>query len=148
MKLYRLVFFVLCIAGGLQAQGLRVSAAHTKPNKPAAYKFEFRAENEIRSDAEIAIIFPREFQLSTVIMAASSKLKGGFTINVKQDTVFLKRTGLGNSLPANQDCDIIVADVISPSNMETEYGFDLLIDKKKLIPNVNKSKNRVMRINK
>ena len=106
---------------------LSISATQLGPFKPAAHRFEFTPEEELTSAAMIDIVYPDHFILSHAIMAASGTMPGGLTLSVHGDTVRVKRSGLGPSIPAGRTCDLIIATVINPRKADGDLKFTVII---------------------
>ena len=126
------LFFILLLIFAsaqnlLSQQTDSVYATQTTPLKPAAYKFVFTLEADISPGMEIDVVFPPQFNLSRVVHAGSNRITGGFTVKVKADTVKAKRTRRGNTLAAGERCDLLMASIINPVDMEKEYSFSIIV---------------------
>ena len=133
---YKIVFLLSILLSFqivLAQTQLTVKASQLQPRKYAAYDFAFVASQEIAKDAEIDIVFPKEFILSKVVMADSRAMNGGLTVEVKGDTVKVKRSGRGNSVPAGSSIDVKLASVINARDMAKDFNFLILIKQQKNI---------------
>jgi len=112
----------------LWAQGQeKVVATRVTPLKSAAYQFFFRAGADISPGMEIDVVFPKQFNLTKVLLAASDKIKSGFTVSVHGDTVRAKRTNAGITVSRGALCDLKIASIISPRVIDRQYQFTVLL---------------------
>ena len=122
------IFFLALSSSLLRAQDeLTITATHLTAGKAAAYDMSFTATDDISPDATIHIVFPKDFDVSQVVMAASKTITGGFTVSTAADTVRIKRTGLGTSVPRGTACDLAMAAVTNAPQMDTEFEFVLAV---------------------
>jgi len=106
---------------------ISVKATQTTPRTAAAYQFLFTTEQELAKDAEVDIVFPSYFILSQAVLADSRTINGGFLVTVKNDTVKVKRSGMGSVIPRGRTVDLLLASIINPREMASNYEFGILI---------------------
>jgi len=133
MKL-RVIQFSFAILAGLLGidsvwaqEIISVKATQTTPRTAATYQFMFTTEQDLPANAEIDIVFPSYFILSKAVLADSRAINGGFTVSVKNDTVKVKRSGMGSVVPKGRAVDLLLASIINPREMAPSYEFSILI---------------------
>jgi len=104
-----------------------VVATRMTPLKSAAYQFFFRADANISPGMEIDVVFPKQFNLTKVLLAASDKITSGFTVSVHGDTVRAKRTNAGITVLRGEMCDLKIASIINPQAIDRPYQFTVLL---------------------
>ena len=118
----------------LWAQGQeKVVATRITPLKSAAYQFFFRADADISPGMEIDVVFPKQFNLTKVLLAASDKIKSGFTVSVHGDTVKTKRSKFGITISKGELFDLKIASIINPQLIDKDYQFIVLLRKENRI---------------
>ena len=61
------------------------------------------------------------------MIAGSTTINGGFVINVDQQVVTMRRSGLGREIPANEKVDIKFAIVKNPKQASDNYDIKVEI---------------------
>lgn len=110
-----------------------VVATRITPLKSAAYEFVFQADANISPGMEIDVVFPKQFNLTKVLLAASDKITSGFTVSVRGDTVRAKRTNAGITVSRGEMCDLKIASIINPQVIDRQYKFTVLLRNKSRI---------------
>ena len=131
-----MIFFIILgfFAPTLRAQGQEtVVLTRITPLKSAAYQFFFRADANISPGMVIDVVFPKQFNLTKVLLAASDKIKSGFTVSVHGDTVRAMRTNAGITVSSGELCDLKIASIINPQVIDKQYQFTVLLRKGKRI---------------
>ncbi len=117
MKNYKNIFFPVIFCAVIffsHASADDLTATDVRPGKNAMYVIHFTCQTDLYAYDEIVVVFRSPVDVSNVLMAFSNKIIGGFAVNVKGDTVFVKRTGQGNTVTAGEMCDLSLATVINP----------------------------------
>ncbi len=129
MKLHIILLFsvigLFSVKSVLSQQLVSVHATQLEPRKEAGYKFVIETSAPVTKNASFDIIFPKVFLLNNLIMSGSTTMNGGLIVNVKNDTVRVSRSGLGDEVSAGQ-IDIFVASVINAADMGPDYDFEVL----------------------
>jgi hypothetical protein len=114
-------FFLLCFAVQLQAQNkASLTALHAEPAKNAMYKVTLELEQELDINAVVTIAFPEEFDLSTIRIAGSNEINGGFRVVADKNILTLKRSGLGRAVPSGKKASIIFGPLKNPDHFESD----------------------------
>ena len=131
----------------LRAQSLRrVAAAPLEPGSPAVLRFDFDLPAPILPQWRMGIIFPAEFNRSQLLLAASQKLNGGFTVANSGDTLWVSRTGVGDTLKVVNSVDISIASVKLPDDVVREYQFGFIFwDNRQKAVLINSPKTKLSR---
>lgn len=99
------------------ALGVELRALHAQAAQPSVYELTFTTQETITPEAEFVLEFPPDFDLSRVKIASSDEMKGGFTVTVAQRKVFLKRTGLGQSIAPGTRVKLSVGVIVNPKDL-------------------------------
>ncbi len=126
---YSWLLFALLLgaSSGWAQEIISVKATQTTPRTAAAYQFMFTTEQDLLPNAEIDIVFPSYFILSKTVLADSRAINGGFSVAVKNDTVRVKRSGMGSVVPKGRTVDLLLASIINPREMAPNYEFGIII---------------------
>jgi hypothetical protein len=103
----------------------QIFALDTLPARPTAYQIEFKLGETLTPNAKLAFIFPDAFHLEQVIMADSDTIDGGFSTSVENDTIWVQRTGRGQSIQRESNVDIRLASIFNPGKMNANYVFQI-----------------------
>jgi|GEM_PF-2100140 len=123
-----LVIFWL-LAGALHAQTLeRVEAVPWAAAKPAVLRFWFASEQPITPSWRVGVVFPQTIDLNLVRFADSKALNGGFEVSVRRDTLWIWRSGAGDSLKAGR-FDVMAAMVGLPENIDDPVEWCVITQK-------------------
>jgi hypothetical protein len=106
---------------------VEVIAKNSEVNKSSIYQINFIVSKPIPSRAIIRVTFPNEFDLSDLMIAGSITINGGFVLNVDQQVVTMRRSGLGREIPANEKVDIKFAIVKNPKQASDNYDIKVEI---------------------
>jgi hypothetical protein len=129
LKIFIICSIIVCGSIGMtQAQNsIIISASDSTARARTLYKIEFIPTENLGREAELKIVFPREFILTKKILAGSRALNGGLVAFVKGDTVLVQRTGLGTEVPAGTKVDVMLSDIINPVRADKEYQISVKI---------------------
>ena len=100
---------------------IKVAVKNPEANAPSIYQINFQISKPISQKAVIKIKFPLSFDLSGLLVAGSSSIKGGFEMTVENQSAILKRTGLGKEIKPNEEVDVKIAIVINPEEAGENY---------------------------
>ena len=114
-------------AAAAPADTVEVIAKNPEVNKSSIYQINFIVSKPISPRAIIRVTFPNEFDLSDLMIAGSTTINGGFVINVDQQVVTMRRSGLGREIPANEKVDIKFAIVKNPKQASDNYDIKVEI---------------------
>jgi len=103
----------------------RVQAVPLAAGKPAVLRFWFTAEEPVSPTWRIGLVMPRTLNLGSVQFADSRTLNGGLDVSVRQDTVWVNRSGAGDSLKTGR-FDVMVAMVGLPENIDGQFEFSFI----------------------
>lgn len=98
---------------------VQLRALHAEAAQPSVYELTFTAQEAIPSEAEFVLEFPADFDLSRVKLASSDEMKGGFTVTVAQQKVYVKRSGLGPRVAAGTQVKLCVGVIVNPPELNT-----------------------------
>lgn len=97
-----------------QERSMRLTALAATPDKPVLYKLEFNLNKALESKSAIRLQFPGAYDLSSVKIAGSNDIAGGFSFAADSTSITLQRTGLGASFPANLAATVIFGPIKGP----------------------------------
>lgn len=123
-NLINLLIFLLTITSGswaALADSVKIIAKHPEIRSSSIYQVNFVIDKPIPAKAAFRIVFPIGFDLSDLMIAGSSTINGGFTLQVEGQTVTIKRSGLGKEIPPNQPVDVKFAIVKNPAQAADDY---------------------------
>ncbi len=103
------------------SDSVAIVANHPEARSSSIYQVNFVIDKPIPAKAVFRIVFPASFDLSDLMIAGSSTINGGFTLQVEGQTVIIKRSGLGKPIPANQRADLKFAIVKNPPSPADDY---------------------------
>lgn len=109
------------VAISAPADTVNVIARHPESSAKSIYEIEFKIEKPISPTAMIKIAFPREFDLSELMIASSATMNGGFNLEVQDQILTLKRSGLGREIKSNEKVDVKFAIVKNPLKPADNY---------------------------
>ncbi|MBN1996730.1 hypothetical protein JW935_04200 [candidate division KSB1 bacterium] len=110
-----------------------ITSTELRAGKNAMYVIHFTCSNQILAYDEIMLVFRSPVDLSHVLLAYSQKIQGGFIVNVKSDTVYVKRTGQGSTVSAGEVCDLSIATVINPDPMPEKIEYVVIVRREEQI---------------
>lgn len=131
MKVSRFFLVIYLLAGSLsilQAQTLiRVVATPLEPGSPAVLRFEWDNGAPLTPQARMGLLLPREFDRAQLLLAASTRINGGFTVGNSGDTLWVERSGAGDRIAATGTLDLAVASIGLPQATERPWPFVLIL---------------------
>jgi hypothetical protein len=130
---YGLILLILPLWSLFGQSRLQVSATNTAPQSPAAYIFDFTADQELGKADRIGVVFPKGFDLSQVAMVDSRAMSGGLSVTVSKDTVWARRSGRGSVLAAGSKVDLVVAVAVKTANVNSAEFTILIADKQRTV---------------
>ncbi len=89
------------------------------------YRFDFTLQDTLRPDGVIEVVFPEGFDLSRVVVAGSQSINGGFRVEVKGQTVVLRRQGRGAARRPGEKVDVMLATVRNPGRADVAQAIVL-----------------------
>ncbi|HOT95880.1 MAG TPA: hypothetical protein PLG50_09705 [bacterium] len=124
-----LVGFILAGSGTfLQAQTLRrVVATPLESGSPAVLRFEWDNETPLTPQARMGLLLPREFDRAQLLLAASTRINGGFRLANNGDTLWVERSGAGDRVAAKQTLDLAIASIGLPQVPERPWPFVFIL---------------------
>ena len=115
MRVLAVIGLLGFVTTGLAAQNkVQVSALQGKPKQNTLYKIELKLERALEKDAELEVDFPKAFNLSTVQVVGSNTVNGGFSHEITDSSIKIKRSGLGDSVPAGTTAEIFFGPIRNP----------------------------------
>ena len=105
----------------LPADTVEVIARHPESGERSTYQITFQVSKPIPANAVLRITFPDEFDLSDLMIAGSITINGGFDLQVNNQVVTIKRSGLGREIPANEKVDVKFAIIKNPELPSDNY---------------------------
>ncbi|NIR50779.1 hypothetical protein GWO43_28220 [candidate division KSB1 bacterium] len=122
------IAFVLAAAFQLFAQNaVAINPANSETSAASIYTLEFSLPDSLSSNGAISIVFPDGFDLSGVSIAASSRIKGGFSTFVKGQTVLVFRNGEGDVKQTGEKVDLMLSAVKNPELTAGRFNLKLFI---------------------
>ena len=121
------VLVIVCCADlcvGFAQSNMQLLAQNDKVGQLSVYEYRFTTTDSLYVDAEIKLTFPESFSIATVKLAHSAQVNGGIHIEIEEQNLILKRTGLGNVLPPGQNVIIGFANVRNPAEANS-YTVDI-----------------------
>lgn len=119
-RLFFLIYGLAFSLGNLSAQNsITVSLANSNLGATSIYSLEFDLPDSLTSSGALSVLFPKEFDLSNVNIAASSRIKGGLSTIVKEQEVIIIRKGEGGLKLPGERVDLILSAVKNPSAVGT-----------------------------
>jgi len=115
------IYLINSVAYASPADTVNVIARHPESNAKSIYKIEFRVAKPISPTAMLKVTFPQEFDLSELMIASSTTMNGGFEVDVKDQILTLKRSGLGRQIKPNEKVDVKFAIVKNPLKPADSY---------------------------
>lgn len=114
----------LCLTSQAWAQSTsqsewRIQALHAEAGKPSVYEIVFTAREALTPEAEFALEFPEEFDLSQLQIAGSPDMSGGFTLLRDKQKALVKRSGLGQTVASGARVRLRLGAIINPKNFES-----------------------------
>lgn len=103
------------------SDSVEVVVKHQESGASSIYQINFALTKPIPPQAIIRITFSDEFDLSALLIAGSTTIKGGLEMKVEKQVVTMKRSGLGREIPANEKVDIKLAIVNNPKQPGDNY---------------------------
>lgn len=116
-----IIYFFTSVASAAPTDTVNVIARHPESNAKSIYKIEFRIDNPISPTAILKVTFPAEFDLSELMIASSTTMNGGFDVEVNDQMLTLKRSGLGREIKPNEKVDVKFAIVKNPLKPADNY---------------------------
>lgn len=116
-----IIYFFTSVASAAPADTVNVIARHPESSAKSIYKIEFRIEKPISPTAKLNVTFPAEFDLSELMIASSTTMNGGFDVEVNDQILTLKRSGLGREIKPNEKVDVKFAIVKNPLKPADNY---------------------------
>lgn len=121
-----LISFTNNLALAVPLDTVQVVARHPESGKSSVYQINFVISKPIPPKAIIRVTFPGEFDLSDLRIAGSTTINGGFDLEVNNQVLTMKRSGLGLEIPANEKVDVKFAIIKNPK--EPSDGYKLVIE--------------------
>ncbi|MFQ5638327.1 MAG: hypothetical protein ACE5IR_10085 [bacterium] len=112
------------------ADSLRVQALNNQVNAATLYALDFTLADTLFSESIIEVVFPTGFDLSRVTLAGSKTINGGFDVDVREQTVYLKRKGRGRMNIPGEKVDVKLAIVKNPPTVQSKRYVQLKINQK------------------
>ncbi len=113
MKL--LIIFIFVFNGMGAAQDvLEIKPTFEQVKALTIYEVKLKCSQPLPADAKFQFTFPAAMDLSKVRMAGSATINGGFKTQAKDNQVIIKRSGLGDTIPAHTPVDLMFTSVINP----------------------------------
>lgn len=91
----------------LQAQTPSLKAFHRDVQKPKLYELTLTLPDTLSAGAALRIGFPDRYDLSAVQIAGSNHVNGGLSFFVDSLAVVIRRSGLGDPVPAGKMVSIV-----------------------------------------
>lgn len=143
----RILLLLICVFSTATSRSIAQNALTITPLNSSAgatsiYNLDFILPDSLPPQGAISIVFPDEFDLSKVNIAASSIIKGGFSTFVVNQEVIIVRKGEGNLLKSGKRVDIKLSAVTNPKMNASDYTLKLFIhrDGKKILNNIKEEK--------
>ena len=138
----RKVYFVICFGlitlnfpsllfSQSRADSIRVRALNNQASAATLYSLDFTLSDTLYPDSVIEVAFPAGFDLSKVDIAGSKTINGGLDVEVRGQTVYLKRKGRGSVKNPGDKVDLKFSIVKNPATAESSYLIKLKLDQKR-----------------
>lgn len=108
------VLLLLSWTVGFAQSGLSVAPENAKVGQASLYKFKFGLPDSLPSAGAVSLTFPPGFDLSRVLIAASSTINGGLRTEVVGRQVVVFRAGEGRGLAKGERVDLFISLVRNP----------------------------------
>jgi len=120
IRSFFVVAFTLISFSGIEAQTkMSLKPLSSRPGSLSMYELKFTLSEPLVSNALTELQFPGKYNLSTVALASSNDIKGGFTIQVNGDKLIIKRSGLGPDVKAQKELKIILGPLKVPTENQS-----------------------------
>jgi hypothetical protein len=93
----------------------------------SVYRLAFTTDDTLRENAVFSFVFPEEFDVTQTYIAGSATINGGFGLSVRQDTVIIERSGLGNAVPPDTPVVLYLALVKNPEDITRNYTVTIIL---------------------
>ncbi|GBE28508.1 hypothetical protein BMS3Bbin03_02447 [bacterium BMS3Bbin03] len=133
-----IVLTVFLLVFGTNGAWASVSQASVKPLSPDAgkasvYEITFSLSDPFPSAGTVVLEFPADFDLSQAILAGSPNVNGGFKVFVDGQKLIVRRSGLGQAVPAGKGIVIRVANIQNPKTAgQYSLSVRIMVGKKML----------------
>lgn len=124
-KLSLLLALALLPASTARAQAsaseqFQIRALFAEPSKPSVYEIAFTTQEALPAEAEFSFEFPAVFDLTPLQIAGSPDINGGFALQREGQKVWVKRSGLGQSVAAGTLVRIRLGAIVNPQKLASE----------------------------
>lgn len=127
---FSLIVILLVITTKIFAQNsIRITPINPSLGSTSIYDIDFILRDSLTAYGAISIVFPKEFDLSNVNIAASSFINGGLSTIVKGQEVIIVRKGEGDLKKLGEKVDIKLSAVRNPNVDAGNYILKLFIHK-------------------
>lgn len=133
MKYFRvptalLMVLPLLFTAPLRAQNsMTIAPIDASVGATSLYRLEFALPDSLPVRGALSIVFPQQFDLSNVKIAASSTIKGGFTTAVVGQEVIVVRKGEGDLHRPGERVDLLLSAVKNPEGIPGSYVLKLSV---------------------
>lgn len=123
-----LMILTLFLTVQLQAQSsITIDPVDANVGATSLYRLEFVLPDSLPATGAISVVFPEQFDLSNVKIAASATIKGGFTTAVVGQEVIVVRKGEGVLHRSGERVDLLLSAVKNPEGIPGSYVLKLSV---------------------
>lgn len=124
-KLSLLLALALLPASTARAQAsaweqFQIRALFAEPGRPSVYEIAFTTQEALPAEAEFNFEFPAVFDLTQLQIAGSPDINGGFALQREGQKVWVKRSGLGQSVAAGTLVRIRLGAIVNPQKLASD----------------------------
>jgi len=116
-----LILPVSVFAQSSAATQFRLQALRAEANQPSVYEVTITSPQILEADAEFVLEFSAEFDLTTLMVAGSPDMTGGFMLTREAQRVRAQRTGAGVRVAANTPVRLRLGAILNPGKLEGDY---------------------------
>ena len=127
-RVFNIVFVLVLAVPALAQENMRLTALHAVEGKPALYELSFTVTDTLKPDAAFEIKIPQNLDFSAVKVVGSPSMKGGFTFEVSDSALVLRRSGLGPTVPAGEKVKIIFGPLTAKKPFKDRAAVDVRIN--------------------
>ncbi len=116
VRKFAIIASCLILTSALQARENQISLEilRPEPGKKSLLKLKLNLENDLGKRASFNLAFPEKYDLSSMKIAGSKNLKGGFQLSKSGQNISIVRKGGGAAAIAGSDVEIIFGTITVP----------------------------------
>ncbi len=122
-----LAFSASAFAQTAPVPSFRLQALRAEANQPSVYEVTITSPQVLEADAEFVLEFPSDFDLTTLMVAGSPDMTGGFMLTREEQRVRAQRSGAGVRVAANTPVRLRLGAIMNPGNLEGDYQINVQV---------------------